>query len=887
MSENVQIIPARLKNASVGGYVAGADDIFDDTLGKDQSVINGEMIEADASLAKDINGIKNAVGQPNGIASLDKEGLVPLSQIPVLTVDKMPFVPDEEDTTNADGKIKLKDKAYAPNDMSGLGRVYLRQNFVDGWPSNLWYYAPVGDVVYLLYSHNTQLYAVYANGVGLGLADNLVVMPAEYNIADINSLAGDRYMTFSESGGVYTITKPDGTTITNTELNNTNIYKIDTKKNKGVNVLTNAMMNKANTIYIIQYDYDLAGNSITVPSGSILMFCGGTFSNGTININGASVLPTLNSLGKGRNLTITGNPSEGTFKYEDDNVFFFSDSGWKPTNEEDAINAIERRVTQIETDMTIINGNIDTIESRISEAEASIAAETQRATGIENGHNERITALETAVGSGTVDERIAAEAAARDAAIQAETDRATTAEENLRTLYNNLQQSQPIPVTALPDTGELGKIYRLIGTTSYADYMWDGTQFLKMAQYDNAIDDAPIAGSENLVKSGGVYNFKDVLVVTKDANPDIELADSIGHVLLKVGGGHIKVKNFDSSDIKKENLSEDLQMELDSPTSVTDTDTADVALSDDNNNIVLMVKNGHVITKNFNSERFTPNDGQFIINDWSSKNICFLGDSIIDEGFVTSAIQDTLKCKIYNRGWSGACVTPTKYLSASDKQFAFTDRCDLEENNTTNANHLGMPSADLIDLVVVHGGTNDYGHGAVTDGRTAIALGTIEEAMDNTVADSDLGIRNSFAAALKYTCYKLKEKYRSCPIALCTIFHAYNYYARPHSEAIVNADMSVSLRPKEFLDGIKTKDDFNDIIRAVARQFGMYVIEFDEFAMSAHTEYYGDLNYTPLSSTGHGDLTHPSQNYGAWNYGRFIARQIMCKIPYMEKSRIG
>lgn len=36
------------------------------------------------------------------------------------------------------------------------------------------------------------------------------------------------------------------------------------------NVLTQAMINKANTIYVIQYDYDLNGQTIVTPSNSIL-----------------------------------------------------------------------------------------------------------------------------------------------------------------------------------------------------------------------------------------------------------------------------------------------------------------------------------------------------------------------------------------------------------------------------------------------------------------------------------------------------------------------------------------------------------------------------------------------------------------------------------------
>lgn len=51
------------------------------------------------------------------------------------------------------------------------------------------------------------------------------------------------------------------------------------------NILTQAMMSKANTRYIIQYDYDLDGETITVPEGCTLDFQGGSFGNGTLTGN--------------------------------------------------------------------------------------------------------------------------------------------------------------------------------------------------------------------------------------------------------------------------------------------------------------------------------------------------------------------------------------------------------------------------------------------------------------------------------------------------------------------------------------------------------------------------------------------------------------------------
>lgn len=49
------------------------------------------------------------------------------------------------------------------------------------------------------------------------------------------------------------------------------------------NILTQAMINEANTIYKIQYDYDLNGATITVPAGCALEFDGGSISNGKLS----------------------------------------------------------------------------------------------------------------------------------------------------------------------------------------------------------------------------------------------------------------------------------------------------------------------------------------------------------------------------------------------------------------------------------------------------------------------------------------------------------------------------------------------------------------------------------------------------------------------------
>lgn len=53
-----------------------------------------------------------------------------------------------------------------------------------------------------------------------------------------------------------------------------------------VNLLTAEMVAQENTIYHIQYDYDLNGQTITIPAGCVLEFDGGSIANGTLVGNG-------------------------------------------------------------------------------------------------------------------------------------------------------------------------------------------------------------------------------------------------------------------------------------------------------------------------------------------------------------------------------------------------------------------------------------------------------------------------------------------------------------------------------------------------------------------------------------------------------------------------
>ena len=81
--------------------------------------------------------------------------------------------------------------------------------------------------------------------------------------------------------------------------------------------------------------------------------------------------------------------------------------------------------------------------------------------------------------------------------------------DELRALYEALTQTGVTPVAAadwpVSDPQE-NVIYRVAGESSYTDYMWDGTDFIPMATYDNVPTDIPAVGSTDVITAGGVAN---------------------------------------------------------------------------------------------------------------------------------------------------------------------------------------------------------------------------------------------------------------------------------------------------------------------------------------------------------------------------------------------
>lgn len=57
-----------------------------------------------------------------------------------------------------------------------------------------------------------------------------------------------------------------------------------------INILTQDMIREENTIYIVQYDFDLDGKVISIPKGCILWFQGGSINNGTVYLQETAIL---------------------------------------------------------------------------------------------------------------------------------------------------------------------------------------------------------------------------------------------------------------------------------------------------------------------------------------------------------------------------------------------------------------------------------------------------------------------------------------------------------------------------------------------------------------------------------------------------------------------
>lgn len=99
----------------------------------------------------------------------------------------------------------------------------------------------------------------------------------------------------------------------------------------------------------------------------------------------------------------------------------------------------------------------------------------------------------------------------------------------------------------------------------------------------------------------------DAIVTTADTvTSDLEAADENGNVIMQLKDGHIKTKNFDSANMS---------------VTIADTTSADFSVNDENGNAVMTLNEGHIMTRNFDSKMPTLYGD---INDINNKQIISL-----------------------------------------------------------------------------------------------------------------------------------------------------------------------------------------------------------------------------------------------------------------------
>lgn len=218
--------------------------------------------------------------------------------------------------------------------------------------------------------------------------------------------------------------------------------------------------------------------------------------------------------------------------------------------------------------------------------------------------------------------------------------------ELLQTVRNKVNQlvggATPEPKQTVAQMTDPEKIYLYTGTGDYNGYWYyhNGTQFVPGGIFGvGTVDTVPTQGSTNAVQSGGVYSAledkadKDDVpetVTPTETDADFYLSDANGNVLLELADGHIKTKNFDSSNINTETDATlsvqgkpaDAKVVGDAIADVeeaipdvsklpegklTTAQNVDLDVTDTNGNVILRLADGHIRTKNFDSSRSDQN----------------------------------------------------------------------------------------------------------------------------------------------------------------------------------------------------------------------------------------------------------------------------------------
>lgn len=209
---------------------------------------------------------RSEMGVANGVATLDTDGKVPASQLPSYVDDIIDvYATYSKSDTGVLSNITLYlDAAHTQLVTGEAGKIY--QNIADGEPQ--YQFRWTGTIFSQTGASSLILGEVtgtaYDGAKGKANADKLENLNSKLVVVDEED-----------------VTAVDGK-IKFKDRNTTNGmgYKVLRLPENGI--LTQDMINQANTIYEIRYNFDLNGATITIPENCTLKFEGGSMTNGTI-----------------------------------------------------------------------------------------------------------------------------------------------------------------------------------------------------------------------------------------------------------------------------------------------------------------------------------------------------------------------------------------------------------------------------------------------------------------------------------------------------------------------------------------------------------------------------------------------------------------------------
>lgn len=97
------------------------------------------------------------------------------------------------------------------------------------------------------------------------------------------------------------------------------------------NLLTQDSFSTENTIYIVQYDFDLNGGIIRMPKNCTLVFYGGSIANGTLLLDETSIYPMLD-LDKLVFCRVSGTYKKGQLKTDENGIYYWNGQEWKKSS---------------------------------------------------------------------------------------------------------------------------------------------------------------------------------------------------------------------------------------------------------------------------------------------------------------------------------------------------------------------------------------------------------------------------------------------------------------------------------------------------------------------------------------------------------------------------